>query len=52
MDSASLPSNIKIKLKEDALALAALLYDIFKEKQTNASVDHDQNSKSYTMEKK
>lgn len=42
--------NTKQKLKEDTLAFAQLLYDIFKERQLNASVDHDQNTKSYKIE--
>lgn len=44
--------NTKSQLKEDVEALASLIYDIFKELQTNANVDHDQNSESYNKEEK
>lgn len=47
---ASIATNIKQKQKEDILAFSDLLYDIFKEKQANANLNDDQNSKVYTVE--
>jgi hypothetical protein len=42
--------NTKTQIKQDAEDLANLIYGIFKARQLNANVDHDQNSKSYTTE--
>lgn len=44
--------NTNKQLKQDIRVLAHLLYDIFKEKEVNANVSHDQNLKSYTTKGK
>lgn len=44
--------NTKNRLKEDVEALANLIYDIFKERQDDANVNHDQNPKSYAKKER
>lgn len=41
--------NINKKRKEDALVLAQLLYDIFKENQSNDKIDSGQNNAQQTQ---
>lgn len=47
---ASSSNNIAEQRKKDAYEFALLLYDIFKEEQTNGNVDDDQNNNVYTDE--